>query len=233
VSADISRYESLDSTNEEAKRLVAKGEKGPLWILAARQSAGKGRRGNSWVSQDGNLFASLLAPAEDAMRLSAPYAFAAGLAVADTVSGYTESKITLKWPNDVLLEGQKLAGILLETVPGALIVGIGVNLAVAPEGTPFPATSLAQHAEQAPVSEDVLARLALYMETWIALWKERGFAPLRDAWLARAAQLGEPIRARLPDGEREGIFEDLDSEGALLLRTKNGLVRVTSGEVFF
>jgi len=234
VTPAIRRYDTLDSTNEEAKRLSAKGETGPLWIVTGRQTQGRGRRGNEWVSPPGNLTATLLTPSEKPEALCAPYAFAAALSIADLVGEYADARVSLKWPNDVLLEGKKVAGVLLETVPGAMLVGIGVNLAGAPENTPFPATSIAALTGMTPDAGEALIRLSSHFANWEARWRDEGFAPLRDAWLARAAHLGAPIRARLAKMELTGIFEDLDAEGALMLRTETGaLTRVTAGEVFF
>lgn len=228
----VRRYESIDSTNEEAKRLARAGTRGPLWITAARQTAGRGRRGREWVSDEGNLFASLLmeAPAN-----AAELCFAAGLAVAETAEAFAPSgKIALKWPNDVLLEGRKLAGILLEQEAGALAIGIGMNLAQHPENTEFPAISLKAASGIAPTPDMVLPRLASAMTAWYEVWRGRGFAPIRTAWLGRAAGLGEVIRARLPQSEVTGVFEYLDQDGALLLREAGGaLQRITAADVFF
>jgi BirA family biotin operon repressor/biotin-[acetyl-CoA-carboxylase] ligase len=228
-------HEILDSTNEEARRLARAGERGPLWIVAREQNAGRGRRGRSWVSQRGNLFASLLtrAPAHCAAQL----AFAAGLAVGETVAGFAPSAETsLKWPNDVLLDGKKVAGILLEGLGGdALAIGIGINLSHCPDETEFPAVSIAQVTGSAPDWDATLLRLAGAMAAWYEIWRGGlGFAPVRTAWLARAGGLGGPIRARLEGNEMQGVFETIDEDGALLLRQGSGaLARITAADVFF
>ena len=238
----IRRYDSIDSTNEEARRLAETGEFGPLWIVAREQTGGRGRRGRAWISQPGNLFATYLTalpePAGDCAQLS----FAAGLAAAETIGHFAASShVTLKWPNDVLLEGCKVAGILLESGNTQaqrnsrwLAVGIGINLAHFPDHTEFPAISLAAVTGSAPDPELALARLGKAWDTWYGAWREGGFAALRDAWLARAAGLGQRIGARLAKSLIEGVFVTLDQDGALVLRGPDGaLSRVTAGDVFF
>ena len=229
----IRHYNCLDSTNEEARRLSRAGETGPLWIAARRQTAGRGRRGRSWVSGEGNLFATLLisAPQPNSSQL----AFVAALACAETIAHYApKSRVTLKWPNDVLLEGKKVCGILLEGLGnGALAIGIGINIAQFPAGTEYPATSLDKVTGRGAPPDEALAILARTMSAWYDVWREAGFARVRDAWLARAGGLGQNIRARLEKGEMTGIFEGLDEDGALMLRTGTGtLTRIAAGDVF-
>lgn len=237
--AGLVRLEAVDSTNAEARRRAEAGEAGPLWITAARQTAGRGRRGRVWETNEGNLAATLLLKPEAPPQVAAQLSFAAALAVADMAAEFApDAAVTLKWPNDVLAEGRKLAGILLEAGPQTdgnawLAIGIGVNLARHPEGTEFPATSLAALGVTPPAPEAALALLAARFAHWQARWREEGFAPLRAAWLARAEGLGLPIRARLPQGERQGAFVGLDASGALLLQEPGGLSAITAGEVFF
>lgn len=226
------RLDEVDSTNEEARRRAEAGEGGPLWIMADRQTAGRGRRGRVWETLDGNLAATLLLrpKASPAAQLS----FAAALAVAEMAADFApHAAITVKWPNDVLAGGKKLAGILLEAGSGWLAVGIGVNLAHFPDGTEFPATSLAALGVTPPPPDTALAVLAARFTHWQALWERDGFAPLRAAWLARAEGLGRPVRARLPHEERQGTFEGIDATGALLLQEPGGVRAISAGEVFF
>jgi BirA family transcriptional regulator, biotin operon repressor / biotin---[acetyl-CoA-carboxylase] ligase len=231
---DLRRYDSIDSTNEQARRLREQGETGPLWIVAREQTAGRGRLGRLWVSQAGNLFATLLVPAQT--PIAAELGFAAGLAAAEVASHYAPNAVvTLKWPNDVLLDGAKVAGILLEAfAENVLAIGIGINLATHPDSTAFPATSIAAKTGRAPNPGDALVNLARAMAAWYEAWRTKGFAVLKEAWLVRAAGLREPVKASLAGGDMEGIFEGLDSDGALLLRGVGGvLTRITAGEVFF
>lgn len=228
------RFDSIDSTNEEARRLAANGERGPLWIVARTQSAGRGRRGNRWISESGNLFASVLLPA--ASSTAAQLGFAAGLATAEVVSTYlTNGRVTLKWPNDVLADGRKIAGILLETAgTDAVVIGVGINLAEHPSGTEFPAISLRSILGHTPDPYEVLPQLASRLHAWYEIWQGQGFSALKSAWLERAQGLGGEIRARLARDEVHGVFETLDDDGALLLRTADrGLTRITAGEVYF
>lgn len=237
----LKTFDVIDSTNEEAKRLAAAGEPGPIWISAARQTAGRGRRGRAWESPTGNLAATLmLRPgrlAGECAQLSFVAAIAASAMLAD-FAGASEARV--KWPNDVLMDGRKIAGILLESAsqggapPAWLAIGIGVNLATHPEGTEFPATSLKAQAATVPAVEDALLHLAAHFARWYEVWHGEGFAAIRDAWLARAAGLGTRIRARLATEETHGVFEGLDESGALILRESAGHVRhIAAGEVFF
>jgi BirA family biotin operon repressor/biotin-[acetyl-CoA-carboxylase] ligase len=227
------RHGEIDSTNSEARRLAQGGETGPVWITADRQTAGRGRRGRVWDSGSGNLAATLLLrPPADFAQLS----FAAALAVADTVAHFAPATpIAVKWPNDVLADGRKLAGILLESGQDAqgtwLAIGIGINLASHPDGTEFPATSLATFVTP-PSPEEALSVLAARVAHWYDAWMEQGFETVRAAWLARAGGLGGPIRARLPHETRHGVFEGIDASGALLLNELGTVRAITAGEVF-
>ena len=230
------RLDEVDSTNAEARRRAEAGERGPLWIMAERQTAGRGRRGRAWETARGNLAATLLlAPPGNFAQLS----FAAALAVVDLVRHFAQhAQVTVKWPNDVLIDGRKLAGILLEAGPQKddnswLAIGLGINLAGHPENTEFPAISLAALGLAPPSQDAALAVLAGRFAHWYDRWMTEGFECLRAAWLARAPELGAPIRAQLPHESRQGLFEGIDASGALLLREAGGVRAITAGEVFF
>jgi BirA family biotin operon repressor/biotin-[acetyl-CoA-carboxylase] ligase len=237
----LKRYDEIDSTNEEARRLAAKGETGPVWLSAARQTAGRGRRGRTWEMASGNLAATLLLRPDRPQGDWAQLSFAAAIATADTVANFADThgraQISLKWPNDVLADGRKLAGILLEAANGplpALAIGIGINLAHHPDGTEFPATSLAALGAKVPPADEALAALAAGMAKWYEVWRAQGFAAIREAWLARAAGLGTRIRARLATGERTGMFEGIDENGALLLNEGFGRASaLPAADIFF
>jgi BirA family biotin operon repressor/biotin-[acetyl-CoA-carboxylase] ligase len=222
-------YDEIDSTNAEALRLLRAGERGPLWIAAERQSAGRGRRGRRWVSVPGNLHASLLltdpGPAEHWPQLS----FVAALAVHDAVvelAPEIRPMLELKWPNDLLLSGAKVAGILIEgegrEEEGAVAIGIGINCTAHPAEAAYPATDLA--AGGASVTADaLLAALSVKMSGRLAQWNSgNGFATIRADWLARAAGIGETIRVGLADRELAGRFEGLDDAGGLVLVAPDG-----------
>jgi BirA family biotin operon repressor/biotin-[acetyl-CoA-carboxylase] ligase len=234
-------WTEIDSTNEEARRLAAAGERGPIWLRADRQTAGRGRRGRAWESPAGNLAATLLIvpgkPASECAQLS----FVTAIAVADAASGFAaNAEIKVKWPNDVLANGRKLAGILLESASGGdgaltfLAIGVGINLAHFPPDTEFPATSLAALGVSVPSPSAALSQLAAHFAKWYEVWMTNGFSPIQDAWLARAAGLGSRIRARLTHEETSGVFEGIDNTGALILREAQGRTRtIAAGEVFF
>lgn len=232
-------HERIASTNDEAKALAAAGAPAGTLIWARAQSAGRGRQGREWVSPPGNLYASLILRPAVPIATAAQLGFVAALAVAEACRGEApDAAIALKWPNDVLLAGRKLAGILLESQASAdgnlawLVLGIGINLATYPVGVEYPATALAATgADAAP--EAVLAALARAFLVWYERWHDGGgFAGIRSEWLARAQGLGEPIRVRLPGATLEGRFAGLDNDGTLLLDMAIGRRRIAAGEVF-
>lgn len=228
----------VDSTNAEALRRAAAGEAGPVWLLARMQTAARGRRGRSWAMPVGNFAATLLARPPGALALRS---FVAALGLFDAMVSLTgrPELFALKWPNDVLLGGGKLAGILLESGAGGTVaVGIGVNLAAAPETAALepgavPPVSLKGATGLVVTPEELLDLLAPAVEAWEARLRAEGFAPLRAAWLARASRLGEEITARLPGREIVGRFETVDETGALVLATTAGLVALPAAEIHF
>jgi BirA family transcriptional regulator, biotin operon repressor / biotin---[acetyl-CoA-carboxylase] ligase len=233
-------YETLPSTNSEALALARRGETGPLWIVARRQTAGRGRRNNQWISEPGNLYATLLlcdpAPAESAPELS----FVAALAAHDAIFGRAEhlrGKLTLKWPNDVLCNGAKLGGILIEseTIEARLVaaIGIGVNCLHHPSQTSYPATDLAAAGAELS-AEELFGVLSAAMARRLGQW-QRGanFAAVRRDWLDRAFGVGAQMKVRLPGRELSGRCETLDERGRLLLRLADGTLQtIAAGDVF-
>jgi BirA family biotin operon repressor/biotin-[acetyl-CoA-carboxylase] ligase len=216
-------HDTLGSTNAEALALARQGERGPLWIVAQRQTAGRGRRGRAWVSEPGNLYASLLLTAPAPPQHWPELSFVAALALHDAVIEVApglKPRLTIKWPNDLLLAGKKIAGILIEGEAGeaTVAVGIGVNCATHPADADHPATDLA--AEGAEVSPQMLFyAVSGKMLGRLAQWNGgAGFAIVRAEWLARAAGLGDEIRVRLAGRELTGRFEALDQAGNLVLR---------------
>jgi BirA family biotin operon repressor/biotin-[acetyl-CoA-carboxylase] ligase len=237
----IEAYDEIDSTNAEARRRAEAGEAGPVWITAAVQTAGRGRRGRSWSTQTGNLAATLLMTTDAPPVEAAQISFVAALAAAELADTCLGPQIArLKWPNDVLVHGRKAVGILVESGARAdgrlwLAVGVGVNLAHAPQDVERPATALAEHMAGPPPAPLVaLEVLAARFETWRQAWATQGFAPVARAWTSRAMGLGERCEARLPNRTLVGLAEGLDSDGALRLRLDDGaLERITAGDVFF
>ena len=233
-------YDTVGSTNDEAKRLArAAAEEGTL-VRAYEQTAGRGRRGRAWASPPGNLYASLILRPRCPVDRAAQLGFVAALAVGDTLATIFPrfEGLTYKWPNDVLLRGRKIAGILLESelgegeLPRFVVVGVGINLASSPENAEFPATSIVEQG-MGPVSPAIaLQKFACHFQAWAGRWREEGFAPIRTAWRARAAALGEPIRVRLESATLHGTFVDIDERGALLLEAAGGLRQISAGQVF-
>lgn len=234
-------FDVLDSTNEEVRRQAEAGAAEGLAILARRQTAGRGRRGRAWESPQGNLFLSLLLRPQASPAEAAKLSFLTAIAVAEAIdlaAPDLTGRIACKWPNDVLVDGAKIAGILLESRTQAegrlewVVVGIGINLTYHPSETPYPATALRAHGvevEPEQFAEWLLARFGY----WYGLWQAEGFAPIRAAWLARAQGLGKPVVVRLPEGELHGVFAALDESGALLLDSPDGRRQaITAGDVF-
>jgi BirA family biotin operon repressor/biotin-[acetyl-CoA-carboxylase] ligase len=236
--------DSVDSTNAQAARIAAS-LTGPAWILAAEQTGGRGRRGRAWASPRGNFHATLVMhpsgpPAHAALR-----SFVAALALREALTSVTgtDAPFALKWPNDVLCNGGKAAGILLESAGQGgqvahLAIGIGVNLIAAPdpamleEGALRPVTILTETGARVE-PRALLDHLAPAFARWETRLLAEGFAPIRSAWLAHAARLGEPIRARTGSMTRDGVFETLDDTGALVLRTAQGREVIPAADVFF
>ncbi len=236
----VEHLAETDSTNEEARRRALAGERGPVWIRADAQTSGRGRRGRAWISANGNLFATGLFTLDTGAANAAQLSFAAALAVAEVAreAGIDPALVSLKWPNDVLIAGRKCAGILLESGqrPGGglwLAVGVGINLAHHPEDSERPATDFSAHggALSPGRAVEVLARS---FEAWLNRWRDHGFAPVRDAWLARAHGLGERCTVRLDTETVEGVFADLMADGTLRLDLADGTRRfISAGDVFF
>ncbi|MGN6515006.1 MAG: biotin--[acetyl-CoA-carboxylase] ligase [Rhizomicrobium sp.] len=237
----LREWAEIDSTTEEARRRAMKGERGPVWLRADRQTAGRGRRGRSWESPAGNLAATLLIAPDKPASECAQLSFVTAIAAADAAASFAPSaSIKVKWPNDILADGKKFVGILLESASGKdaavayLAIGVGMNIAYFPPDIGYPVTSLAALGVSVPSASEALTQLAAHFAKWYEIWMTSGFTPIQDAWLARAAGLGTRIRARLTHEETSGVFEGIDETGALILREGQGRVRtIAAGEVFF
>jgi BirA family transcriptional regulator, biotin operon repressor / biotin---[acetyl-CoA-carboxylase] ligase len=233
--------EECDSTNAEALRRA--GElTSPFWLVARRQTAGRGRRGRTWQDPKGNLAATLLMRPKGPAGMAALRSFTAALALFDTFVAFTgrAGPLALKWPNDVLLNGGKVAGILLESAGrGAgvqhLAIGFGVNLLEAPEPEPgaLRPVSLAGETGLRIDAEEFLDRLAPAFATWEAQLESFGFGHVRNAWLARAARLGEGVIARVGEEALTGTFETIDDNGAMVLVTAQGRRVIPAADVHF
>ena len=236
--------DEVDSTNEEARRRAATGLAGPVWIGASRQIAGRGRRGRPWRSAEGNLVATLLIRPDEAPADAALRSFVVAVAIAEMAEALApEARAALKWPNDLLLNDCKVAGILLESASDGdrlswLAIGVGVNLATHPqpdevEDGAVPPTSFAAATGAAPDRQAAFALLARRYAVWEQTFVQHGFEPVRAAWLARAHGLGAKADARLPSETLRGVFEDVDAAGALVLNTGAGRRRIAAADIFF
>jgi BirA family transcriptional regulator, biotin operon repressor / biotin---[acetyl-CoA-carboxylase] ligase len=239
----LTELDETGSTNADALAAAKAGDPGKLWIKAARQVQGKGRQGRPWISERGNLYASMLLidPAHDIEKLGAlPLAVACAVhGTLASLPGAGRREFRIKWPNDILADGKKISGILLESLALdegrlAVAIGIGINCAHHPEPALYQATDLAELGlETSP--EALFPHLAATMATTLGAWNHgRGLPQIRAEWLRLARGVGDKITVNLPSGPLEGIFEDIDATGRLVLRLQNSEIRhISAGDVFF
>ncbi len=234
-------FETIDSTNAEAARRAAAGDAGPAWLRAGAQSAGRGRRGRSWVSEPGNLYLTWYGVTSRPAAQAALLSFAAALAVADAVDNALGRKAALlKWPNDVLVVGRKVSGILLESGAMAdgrlwIAIGMGINVLSKPDDVAQPIAALTEFAGDKRLSADAIEPvLRRRLAFWATQLDAEGFAPLREGWLARAHGLGGPAVARIGAEEVSGVAKGISPDGALELELPDKRTRlISAGEVFF
>lgn len=243
-------FDQAGSTNAEAMAHARQGERGPTWFVTTEQTAGRGRRQRAWVAPRGNLASSVLEMMDVTPAVAATMSFAFGLAHEAALqrvsmeanlrlAGSDQLKYLLKWPNDVLVRGKKLCGLLVEAetmTDGrlAVVAGIGTNIIAAPEGTPTPAVSLAALGVHISAEELFAAQSDAWVE-FRGIWNEgRGFADIRKLWLERAYGVGGPVAIQTGTTTLEGTFDTIDETGCLIVRTADGRrMPVTAGEVFF
>ena len=234
--------EDVSSTNAECMDLARAGDAGHVWVTALRQTGGRGRRGRTWISEPGNLYASLLLidPAPWESMASLPLAVI--LAVHDAVAALLPDgaeRLRIKWPNDLLIAGCKTAGILIEAEQlgdgrRAVVIGCGVNIAHRPEAGQHPATCLADQGSSA-TPPDLFARLVASMDRALSDWDQgRGLPGIREAWISRAEGIGRQVTVNLPDRQIHGVFDGIDGEGRLMLALpEGGRQLIAAGDVFF
>lgn len=232
----LAKYHEIGSTNAEALSRLRRGERGPLWIVAEKQTAGRGRHRRPWISEPGNLYATLLITAPAPAARAPELAFVAGIAGHDTivdVAPALQPRLRLKWPNDLLCDGAKLGGILIEGEGTTIAIGIGINCCHHPTETAYPATDLAACGEQV-CPDDLMPVLSRTMLERLNQWQGgAGFSAIRREWLARAQGEGSPIRVRIGEREIGGRFDGIDERGRLRLRSADGgLQMISTGEVF-
>jgi BirA family biotin operon repressor/biotin-[acetyl-CoA-carboxylase] ligase len=245
----VKKFEMLDSTMDEARRLIKADEEiqEGLIILACEQLKGRGRRNRPWDSLRGNLHCSILVEIKENSSRTSELSFVSALSVGKTLACYLTdpSLLSYKWPNDVLVNKKKISGILLETEKSLktekewLIDGIGVNLVAAPQNVTYPATSLKEEDQREVLVEEFLERLAFNFHEKLLFWRQHGFEEIRKEWLLCAEGLGQVIRVRYQQKDKEncfieGRFLDLDAQGRLLLEDNDGKqMALTMGDVFF
>lgn len=238
----LALHAEIGSTNDEALACAKAGDPGKLWIVAEAQTKGRGRQGRPWAALPGNLYTSLLlidaAPPARAPELG----FVVGVALARSLRSLSANDVRfrIKWPNDILFDGAKLAGILLESVrlPDgrlAFVIGIGVNCASYPRDIPYRATALNEIVGMPIAPHDILRALSAEFVHWLAVWSAgAGFETIRGEWLSLAAGLGVPVKIAMPTQVLEGVFRTIDKAGRLIVATAAGAeVAVEAGDVFF
>ena len=246
----LAAFDQIGSTNAEAMSRARDGECGPIWFVTSEQTAGRGRRHRPWIAPRGNLASSILEVMDVSPAAAATLGFAAGLALESALrklsieaslrsAGSDVMKFSLKWPNDVLADKEKLAGILLEAeaVAGdrlAVVVGIGTNVVAAPEGTPTPATSLAALGIDIGAAE-LFTELSDAWAHFRGIWDNgNGFGEIRRLWLDRAAGLGQPVSVHLGGSTVTGTFDGIDETGCMVVSTSGGQrVPISAGDVYF
>lgn len=223
--APVRHFRTIDSTNLEARRLFNHGERGPLWLVADEQTAGRGRLDRIWRSERGNLYTTLLLPVSAPQSAVPQIGFVAALAVRRALSELAPAvSFALKWPNDCLAGGAKISGILSETLsPLVIALGCGVNVKHAPQGLPYPATCLRRLGSSATVNE-VFAACRAALSSVLALWNNgAGIEAIRDEWRAYAIGIGERVAISTGEVVVEGIYEGIAEDGALILLKADGL----------
>ena len=235
----IVRIGVIDSTNEEARRRALAGETDRLWIVAGEQTAGRGRRGRAWVSARGNLHASAFLIDPCLPALAPQLGFVAGVALARAAMDAGAADAALKWPNDLLVNGAKCAGILVEGIGLAgrrtgYAIGVGVNCVHAPEGVDYATSCLTGAGGRAVGAGELFERLVERFDEALVAWREgRAFDRIRAAWLDRVHSLGQRVAIEGGGGRREGVFEGIDAGGRLLMRSERGLESIEAADLSF
>jgi BirA family biotin operon repressor/biotin-[acetyl-CoA-carboxylase] ligase len=232
IAYQVRHYDKVGSTNDEAQRLAADGAPHGTVVHADEQTTGRGRLSRRWLSPPGNLYLSIVLRPDAATARAPEIGFVAALAVADAVDALLprQARATLKWPNDVLVNDGKIAGILAEQAGDAIVLGIGIDVLQAPGGVSHKVSSIVGCGGLATV-DGARDRLLAALAKWLDVWQHEGFAPIRAAWLARAHPAGSALNVQLGDRFINGRFAGLDEDGALLLDTQDGRNRIVAGDV--
>ena len=231
----IETHDSLPSTQDSLKQKAEDGAPEGSVVQALEQTAGRGRQGNVWTSPPGNLYLSVLLKPDCSPQDAGQLAFVVALAVSGAMSGYTDaSKITLKWPNDILVSGLKISGILLESninnnIVNSVFCGIGLNVSAPPEG----AISVHDLTSDQPDITTVRDGLLDHLATEYTGWREKGFAQVRERWLKQAHGLNGPVTARMQDSEKSGTFRGIDENGALIMDVNGTDTLIQAADIHF
>jgi BirA family biotin operon repressor/biotin-[acetyl-CoA-carboxylase] ligase len=252
----LEAFDTIGSTNAVAIERALKGDPGKLWVASRKQEAGRGRRGRSWATPEGNLAATLLMIGRFEASLAATLGFVAGLALSDALEALvpdaglatgvdaggnaaSRARFELKWPNDVLAHGAKLSGILLESARVAddrlaVTIGVGVNVVAYPENMPYPATSLRALGSDCDAETLFFALSDAWVDNHAAWAEGRGLDGIRQRWLARAAGLGSEVAVKVDGNVIRGTFETIDEDCRFVIRDRQGgVVRIAAGDVHF
>lgn len=228
----VHHYKEVLSTNREALDLIEKGISNETIIITDKQTEGRGRTGKSWISPEGNLYASLIINQEADVSKLTELTFVTALAVGHTILSFINGlNLQYKWPNDVLIDGKKISGILLEKRSNSnwLIIGIGINV----NHAPLPGTMCISNYGESVSNMDLLKELIINFNKLRKQWLFDGFYAIREMWLKKAFKMNEQISVKLADKLYEGIFSDIDKSGKLVLQQKNGsLIYFNAGELF-
>ena len=228
----VHHLQTVDSTNTEARRRVDGGQQAPFWIIADEQTQGQGRLGRTWISKPGNLYATHAFPFPSPSAMASQISFVAALAVHEVATNFIiETPITLKWPNDCLIAGEKFSGILAFLHSNTMILGMGLNVAHEPEDLPYKATCLKTYAPSITVAQ-TFEVLALKLKKWLQIWDNgTGFHHVHRAWEARCDAIGRPISLDSNGTILHGIFAGLAADGGLLLNYNNTTTTHYAGDV--
>jgi BirA family biotin operon repressor/biotin-[acetyl-CoA-carboxylase] ligase len=235
--ARLEVFDDIDSTSAEARRRMERGAAPSFYILGLRQTAGYGRRGSQWVQASGDVAVTYVTSADAPAERVAEWSFISGLAVRDAIAAFAAGvRLDLKWPNDILAANGKIAGLLCEYRPGRageadLAIGVGVNVVSKPDLAEYPAARLLDFAATVPTPAEFVQKLDAAIAARRAQWRQGGFAPIRIDWLSHAKGLGGPIRVRTPAGDVEGVFEDIDPAGALILSSGGERRSIAAGAI--
>jgi BirA family biotin operon repressor/biotin-[acetyl-CoA-carboxylase] ligase len=232
ITAPIHHFKEIDSTNSEARRRVEAGALGPFWVTADEQTEGRGRLGRQWISKPGNLYATYLFPFTAPLTCASQISFVAALAIHDVATHFIANEdVSLKWPNDCLINDAKFSGVLAEMHQAHIILGMGLNVLHEPEGLPYKTTCLSAYAPNITIA-NVFEALQLKLKKWLQIWDNAlGFSHIHRAWEARCTSIGKPMSLDTGKAMLHGTFVGLHEDGGLVLNHDNTTTIHHAGDV--